>query len=190
MSTTPEITGRARGGGNGRPAAGTMHGRPVGSSESVPKTSGSPANYPTQGLFPRLGLPPVAGPPPPGALLPPVCPGKPPPHRTAVGRVGELLFHQSVRPRRAPGAPRGHQNRFEAHEPNPWLPRLIGIGIVGAFHAQSFAISRRLRWRRICRCVLPHRPRSLRHHCRTLGEPDLTDHQPDAQKRPHAPRSP
>src|SRR5262245_22148759 len=31
MSTTPEITGRARGGGNGRPAAKTMHGAPLGS---------------------------------------------------------------------------------------------------------------------------------------------------------------
>jgi hypothetical protein len=35
MSTTPEITGRARGGGNGRPAVRTMHGRRVGSSESA-----------------------------------------------------------------------------------------------------------------------------------------------------------
>jgi hypothetical protein len=61
MSTTPEITGRARGGGNGRPAAGTMHGKPVGSWESPSKDIGVAAKLSNSGLILLRLTPPVAG---------------------------------------------------------------------------------------------------------------------------------
>jgi hypothetical protein len=56
-----------------------------------------PSTIQLRAYFARLGLPPVAGTPPPEPFTAGLS-GQPPPQRTAVGRVGELLFHQSVRP--------------------------------------------------------------------------------------------
>src|ERR1700704_6132933 len=98
MSTTPEITGRARGGGNGRPAAGTMHGKPVGSWESPSKDIGVAAKLSNSGLI-LLRLAPrcrdrrrrraLSRRPAPGDRR----------RVSPVGRPYELLFYQLASPR-------------------------------------------------------------------------------------------
>ena len=147
MSTTPEITGRARGGGNGRPAAVQCMAGGLVPRNSVRKHGSK--STPQRQLRRYLPVRPATGSaraadcPDCAPMLPPRRRRQDPPPRAASANSFSI---NQLGPTPVSG-PETHQNRFGAHEPLRRLPRLIGIGIVGAFHAQSFAISRRLRWR-------------------------------------------